>query len=103
MGYQCEAHPFRYRGYDPTRNQSEFGAPQTSRYGSSFEHTRLIGHPTYLPGPYHYRNMAGDVLQPFYTVVPVVWDNMGFGGQVPLSQSPRYQRPAPWNRPSAQG
>jgi hypothetical protein len=93
--------PFDYflkDGFDPTLNQSEYGAPQTSEQGYALRNSGgpLLGDQTFLPGPFHYLNQVGSVRQPHYTFVSVFHDTEAFGGQVPLSESPTYVRPAPW-------
>lgn len=91
---------FLANGYQPTLNQSEFGVPQISPYGSVIRSVAslLIGHQTYLPGPFHFADQVGVVQMGTYSTAPVVQKNYGFGGSVPLKMSPVYQRPAPWRR-----
>jgi hypothetical protein len=94
------SHIFLRKGYDPTRNQSEFGAPQRSDFGNALERGAflLYGNQTLLPGPYHFEDQVGTVQVSTYSIIPVIQDKNDFGGEVPLSVAPKYTRPAPWRR-----
>jgi hypothetical protein len=90
---------YRYKGFDPTRNQSEFGTPQESPTGDTLKFTRLVGYPTVLP--FHFmtfKNQVGGVAVGSYVTVSPVPNDMGYEGQVPLKMAPVFSRPKPWLR-----
>lgn len=91
---------FLANGFNPTLNQSEHGIPQISRFGSQLRRVAylLVGHQTFLPGPFHFADQVGVVQMGTYSTAPTIDVNHGFRGSVPLSKSPVYKRPEPWRR-----
>jgi hypothetical protein len=93
-----------YNGYNPTQNQSEYGAPvglRNTRYGqtwAAFRKSFALGSQTYLPGPYHYEDQVGLTKGAPYWPAAVYQFRGTFNGNVPLYVAPRLQLPAPWNR-----
>jgi len=88
-------------GYSPNQNQSEFYAPITSVYGDRFmaNGVRLSrGFQTYLPGPFHFEDAWGQVGTAGYMPAPIYNINLGFRGDVPVKEAPKFTQPAPWRR-----
>lgn len=90
---------YKYRGFDPTKNQSEFGTPQVSETGVVLKTSRIIGQTTVLPFHYmNFKNQVGGVSVGTYITVSPVPDDYGYEGEVPLKIAPVYSRPKPWER-----
>lgn len=88
-------------GYDPQNNQSEYFAPINSHCGNVFRAGGVAlsrGFQTYLPGPFHFEDAFGQVGVAGYMPAPVYNISLGFRGDVPVSQSPKFTLPAPWKR-----
>lgn len=88
-------------GYIPTQNQSEYWSPITSVYGDRFmaNGVRLgRGFQTYLPGPFHFEDCFGQVGTAGYMPAPVYNISLGFRGDVPIKESPKFTQPSPWRR-----
>jgi hypothetical protein len=88
-------------GYSPNQNQSEFYAPITSVYGDKFmaNGMRLSrGFQTYLPGPYHFEDAYGQIGTAGYMPAPIYQINVGFDGDVPIKEAPKFTQPLPWQR-----
>ncbi len=88
-------------GYNPTYNQSEYFAPINSDCGN---HVRRFGvalsrgFQTYLPGPFHFEDAYGQVGVAGYMPAPVYQIGLGFRGDVPVRESPKFTQALPWRR-----
>jgi hypothetical protein len=90
---------------DPTRNQSEAGAPQTSRTGRALEASadELWGAPTYLPrARVGILGRFGDYGARDYVSTPIV-ARRGYQGLAPLSLQPEFTPPPPWETGGIRG
>ncbi len=88
-------------GFVPNSNQSEYFAPITSVYGDKFfrNGVRLCrGFQTYLPGPFHFEDAWGQVGTAGYMPAPVYQIGLGFRGDVPVKEAPKFTQPSPWRR-----
>jgi hypothetical protein len=88
-------------GYSPSQNQSEFYAPITSDYGDEFMRNgvRLSrGFQTYLPGPFHFEDAYGQIGTAGYMPAPIYDISLGFTGDVPIKEAPKFTQPLPWRR-----
>jgi hypothetical protein len=88
-------------GYRPNNNQSEYFAPINSIDGNILRVTGVAlarGFQTYLPGPFHFEDAWGQVGVAGYMPSPVYNINLGFRGDVPVTQSPKISQPMPWRR-----
>lgn len=88
-------------GYSPNNNQSEYLCPITSGYGDVFRRGSVAlarGSQTYLPGPFHFEDAWGQVGFSGYMPAPVYNISLGFKGDVPLRESPKFTQPSPWRR-----
>lgn len=88
-------------GYSPNNNQSEYFCPITSSYGDVFKSGAVAlarGFQTYLPGPFHFEDAFGQVGFAGYMPAPVYQLSLGFRGDVPLNQAPKFTPPSAWRR-----
>lgn len=93
-------------GYNPTYNQSEYLAPINSECGNVFRAGGVPlsrGFQTYLPGPFHFEDAFGQVGVAGYMPAPVYNISLGFRGDVPVRESPKYAQPLPWRRGAIYG
>lgn len=88
-------------GYLPTYNQSEFFAPITSEESDVYYRSGIAlsrGFQTYLPGPFHFEDAWGRCGTAGYMPAPIYGITLGFRGDVPLKEAPKYTLPSPWRR-----
>lgn len=93
-------------GYNPTRNQSEYGSPINSHCGNIFRASGVAlsrGFQTYLPGPFHFEDAWGQVGNAGYMPAPIFHLGLGFRGDVPLREAPKFTLPSPWRRGAIYG
>lgn len=88
-------------GYNPSLNQSEMLCPITSEYGRMIGRMGVAlsrGFQTYLPGPFHFEDAWGSCGTAGYMPAPVYSISLGFKGDVPLREAPKFTMPSPWRR-----
>lgn len=88
-------------GYIPTNNQSEYFAPINSDYGNIFQRSGVAlsrGFQSYKPGPFHFEDAWGQMGTAGYMPAPIFQIPLGFRGDVPMRESPKFTQPSPWKR-----
>ena len=99
-GYVGNKNPLA-NGYQPNNNQSEYFAPINSDTGDVYRNGGVSlsrGYQTYLPGPFHFEDAWGQVGVAGYMPAPIYNINLGFRGDVPVKESPKFTQPMPWRR-----
>lgn len=86
-------------GFDPTRNQSEYGTPRHSSYGNELNSTSPKGAIDFFPTfPYrHDFNFAGAQMFADPVTDTLYNDSFGYRGVAPLGLQPIYDLPEPWS------
>jgi hypothetical protein len=100
MSYTGNKNPLA-NGYNPTYNQSEFFAPINSVTGDVYRASGVAlsrGFQTFLPGPFHFEDAFGQVGVAGYMPAPVFMIPLGFRGDVPIKEAPKFTQPSPWRR-----
>lgn len=88
-------------GYMPTQNQSEYYSPITSACGDVYKRMGVAlsrGFQTYLPGPFHFEDAWGACGTAGYMPAPIYGISLGFKGDVPMREAPKFTMPSPWRR-----